>query len=186
MELPKTATKIKNTKEHWIDIDGSVYCIDGRNNVKRKIIKKSQNKIHGYSYCGINYNKGGVVSKRVHRLVAEAFLPNPHNYNVVGHRNNIKDDNRLENLYWTTVSKNTKKAFEDGLAKNDKGFEDSQSKPVNMYKTKTNELLNTFGSIGEAYKHTGIGKSTISRQARYKRPVRKEFYFRFIDDEDCR
>lgn len=184
MKLPKTAVKIKGSKNHWIDINGDVYSLNNRHNQKKYLIKKAQCTIHGYKYCGINYIGKGVVSKRVHRLVAEAFIPNPNNYNIVGHKNNIKSDNRVENLYWTTTSENTKKAFDDGLAKNAKGAEDSQSIPVLMFCTKTNKLINSFGSISEASRETGIDKTTISRQARYKRPCRKEFYFRFPDDAD--
>ena len=180
MKLPKTAVKIKGSK-NWIDINGDVYGLDR----KGRIFKKAQSIVHGYKYCGINYIGKGVVSKRVHRLVAEAFIPNPNSYNIVGHKNNIKSDNRVENLYWTTTSENTKKAFDDGLAKNAKGAEDSQSIPVLMFCTKTNKLINSFGSISEASRETGIDKTTISRQARYKRPCRKEFYFRFPDDADA-
>lgn len=180
MKLPKTAVKIKGSK-NWIDINGDVYGLDR----KGRIFKKVQSISHGYKYCGINYIGKGVVSKRVHRLVAEAFIPNPNNYNIVGHKNNIKSDNRVENLYWTTTSENTKKAYNDGLAKNAKGAEDSQSIPVLMFCTKTNKLINSFGSISEASRETGIDKTTISRQARYKRPCRKEFYFRFHDDADA-
>lgn len=182
MVIPKTAKPIRGSKEHWIDIDGSVYCIDNRFNRKRKVIKKAQTICHGYKYCGINYN-GKITTKRVHRLVAEAFIDNPNNYNIVGHKNNIKSDNRVDNLYWTTISENTKKAFDDGLAKNDKGFDDSQSKPVFMFETATNKKVGEFGSCRIASEQTGISLSTISRQAKYKRPVRKKFYFRYIDDE---
>lgn len=184
MKLPKTAIRIKGAKDCWIDINGDVYSLNNRHNQKKYLFKKSQSTIHGYKYCGINYIDRGVVNKRVHRLVAEAFIPNPNNYNIIGHKNNIKSDNRVENLYWTTTSKNTKKAFDDGLIKNDKGIEDSQSKPVLMFCTTSNKLINSFGSISEASKETGIDKTTISRQARYKRPSRKEFYFRFNDDTD--
>ncbi len=184
MKLPKTAVPIKNSIDHWIDIDGSVYAINKRNNQKKEIIKKSQHTVCGYKYCGIRY-KGETtnISKRVHRLVAEAFIPNPNNYNIIGHKNNIKSDNRVENLYWTTTKENTQKAYDDGLAKNNKGFDDKQSNPVIMFETKTNKKLGIFGSICEASNITGISKSTISRQAKYKRPVRKEFYFRYIDDK---
>ena len=183
-ELPKTAKYIENSEDHWIDFDGSVYAYNTRNNQKRELIKKSQHLVHGYKYCGIKYKgRENNITKRVHRLVAEAFIPNPNNYNVVGHRNNIKDDNRVENLYWTTVQENTQKAFDDGLAKNDKGYDDSQSNPVIMFETATNKKINEYGSICEASKQTGISKNTISRQAKYKRPVRKPFYFRYADDE---
>ena len=68
--------------------------------------------------------------------------------------------------------------------KNDKGYDDSQSKPVIMYNTKTNEEVKRFGSIIEASNVTGIPKSTIARQAKYHRPVRKEYYFRYGNDID--
>lgn len=183
MVLPNTARKIKYSINHWVDIDGSIYCIDERNRAKRHLIKKAQSNNLGYKYCGIRYKNKGTVSKRVHRLVAEAFIPNPNNLKVIGHKNNIKSDNRVENLYWTTTSENTKKAFDDGLAKNDKGYEDSQSKPVIMFNTYTNDVLGKYGSIIEASLITGISKSTIARQAKYKRPVRKPFYFRYQNEE---
>lgn len=63
-------------------------------------------------------------------------------------------------------------------------MEGSQSKPVIQFDTKTCQQVKLFGSIREAFRKTGIPISTISRQARYKRPTRKEFYFRFCDDED--
>lgn len=184
MNLPKTAVPIKGSINHWIDVDGSVYAIDTRCGRERKLIKKAQTTCCGYKYCGIRYHgETQNRSKRVHRLVAEAFIPNPNGYNVVGHKNNIKSDNRVENLYWTTVKENTQKAFDDGLAKNDKGFDDSQSKPVAMFETKTNKLLGIYGSECEAVRKTGLSKTTICRQAKYKRPVRKPFYFRYLDDE---
>lgn len=184
MTVPNTAVKIKNAVDHWVDMDGNIYCIDKRNN-HHGVVRKAQHLVHGYKYCGIVYKTGKVITKRVHRLVAEAFLPNPNNYNIVGHKNNIKSDNRVENLYWTTIQENTQKAVDDGLLKNDKGFDDSQSHPVNMYDTYTNRLINTFGSIRDASRITGIPITTISRQAKYKRPVRKPFYFRYHDDIDC-
>ena len=183
-KLPETARYIEGSDNHWIDVDGSVYAYNNRNNHNKVLIKKSQHTVHGYKYCGIRY-KGQYcnTSKRVHRLVAEAFIPNPNNYSVVGHKNNIKSDNRVENLYWTTVKENTQKAYDDNLAKNDKGYDDSQSKPVIMFDTFTNKKINEYGSICEASKLTGISKNTTSRQAKYKRPVRKPYYFRYIDDE---
>ena len=54
-----------------------------------------------------------------------------------------------------------------------------------MYNTYTNELINSFGSCRIASESTGVSFGTIIRQAKYHRPVRKPYYFRFQDDKTC-
>ena len=68
----------------------------------------------GYLRIYYKVDKVG-VNKIVHRLLAQAFIPNPDNKPQVNHINGIKDDNRIENLEWCTNVENKKHSKENGL-----------------------------------------------------------------------
>lgn len=59
----------------------------------------------GYLRVGL-YKNGKYSNYGVHRLVAEAFIQNPNNLQCINHKNEIKTDNRVENLEWCTNSYN--------------------------------------------------------------------------------
>ena len=81
---------------------------------KGKILK--QNK-QVYYRISVNIN-GKCVSKSVHRLVAEAFIPNLENKPCINHKDGNKLNNNIENLEWCTVQENTKHAYDNKLQNN--------------------------------------------------------------------
>tara|TARA_R110000787_G_C13149682_1_gene418323 strand:- start:46 stop:519 length:474 start_codon:yes stop_codon:yes gene_type:complete len=66
---------------------------------------KTQTMMDGYPYVNL-YNDGKKKMKKIHRLIAEHYIPNPQNKQFVDHINRIRDDNRIENLRWVTSSEN--------------------------------------------------------------------------------
>lgn len=176
-KIPPDAVLISGTLDEYVDPRGKVYGYNHRKNQPIYPYVKEQQEISGYMYVPINY-RSGRKTKRVHRVVAEAFIPNPSCLPIVMHKNNDKKDNSVGNLKWGTVSENTRQAYEDGLLRNAKGFDDSQSIPCDMYETATNAFVKSFGSCKEAEKFTGIDASTIARQVQHPEiPFRKTYYF---------
>lgn len=118
-------------KETWKDIAGyeGFYLVSNFGRIKsvainRKYGKKTNRTIYckpniiKSGYCYTQLCKNGYSSRKgiqIHRLVANAFLPNPFNKPDVNHKDGNKQNNRVDNLEWVTKSENSKHAFENGF-----------------------------------------------------------------------
>jgi len=82
-------------------------CGRVRNKNTGKLMKLGE--LKSGSYKTVSLKKKGCKSKgcQVHRLVAQAFIPNPLNLSLVNHKNGVKYNNNLENLEWITSRDNT-------------------------------------------------------------------------------
>lgn len=75
----------------------------------------------GHGYAAVRLcDSGKETDKKVHRLVAEAFIRNEDNKPQVNHINGIKKDNRISNLCWATARENIQHACDLGLNTNHK------------------------------------------------------------------
>lgn len=68
----------------------------------------------GYQICRL-CKESHIKAFKVHRLVAQAFIPNVQNKPQVNHLDGVKANNHVENLEWCTISENQKHAFRTGL-----------------------------------------------------------------------
>lgn len=81
---------------------------------KPKKLKPSTDK-KGYLIVNLYDGNGNCKSKKVHRLVAEAFIPNPDGKRCVCHKDNNPANCMVDNLYWGTDQENQDQAWKDGL-----------------------------------------------------------------------
>ena len=118
---------------------------------------------YGYGYLCVSLNtQKNQKGYFVHRLVAQAFIPNPENKPEVNHKNGIKDDNRVENLEWVTAQENTIHAHKTGLC-DYKGV----SKPVAQCDEYEN-IIKVFKNSRQAAKH-------INKSVECSRNIRKDY-----------
>lgn len=173
--------------DYYITTTGKVYTDYGNGMFyPMKVFKilRPYDKTKGYWYVNIKNKDGKTVSRRLHVLLAKAFIPNPDHLPCVMHLDDDGFNYNLDNLKWGTISENTKMAFDNGKAHNDKGFDDSQSIPVKQYDTLTGKLIREFGSVREASKAVGMTVTGILRQCKNKTDTITDTYFRFSNDED--
>ena len=154
------ALKIKDFPDYYVTDCGDVYSRQTKRNPNGRIkkMKLSVGK-NGYLRVCLRQNKKKIL-RLVHRLVAEAFIPNHKNKSDVNHINGNKADNRVKNLEWNTRSENELHAYRVLHKKpNIANF-----KPVLQIKDKC--IISEYKSALEAERKTGVNCICISRCCR--------------------
>lgn len=140
---------LQNLTEQWRPIDGfeDFYEVSDlgfvrtvpqyssfSNNQKRELASRllKPGLANGYFLVGLRIN-GKTHTRPVHRLVAQAFIPNPDNLPEVNHKFGDKTDNRASELEWCTESYNTLHSYDAGLRK--KAASDSPDEKRGIIKT---------------------------------------------------
>lgn len=120
--------------------------------LKSKCIKPWRDN-HGYPTVSLS-KEGKVRKHKIHRLVAEAFILNPENKPTVNHINEVRHDNRVENLEWATYQENNNHGLHNERVSK------TLSKPVEQLDRDGNVISN-FESIKAASLVTGINAANI-------------------------
>lgn len=128
---------------------------------------------NGFGYKYVMMVKNGKYKQyKVHRLVAEAFIPNPENKPFVNHKDCNRSNNCFTNLEWCTQKENINYSQKVNSSFN------TRNKSVLQY-DKSNNLIATYKSISEASRRTKIAISSISYSCNKKRKTGGGYVWRF-------
>ena len=105
--------------EKWTEVlSNSNYDVSNTGKVKRSGSDKDCSVRDKKGYLAVDlYRDGRRKTERVHRLVAEAFVPNPDNKPEVNHIDGNRYNNNASNLEWVTHKENVHHAWDNGLAR---------------------------------------------------------------------
>lgn len=181
-------------REIWKDVKGyeGLYQVSNLGRIwsvkSQKYLKPWVNTC-GYHLVGLISKNGKQKKEQIHRLVALAFIENPNNYPQVNHKDENKGNNCVENLEWVTAKQNCNYGTRnERIAEKIKGENhylygkhlseehkahiiDSsvKSKSVCQINIETNTIVNTFKSMREAERQTGVKHQHIWRVCVHKR-----------------
>lgn len=168
-------------EEIWKDIPGyeGLYQASNLGRIKsiyryKKILIPYIDK-NGYLRVRLYKNKVGTY-KGIHKWVAETFIPNPNNFIEINHKNEIKTDNRVENLEWCNNLYNIHygTGIERGTSK--------RSKKVKQYDL-YNNTIKSYKSLSEASKINNIPIANIHKVCVGQRKTAGGYVWKFENIE---
>ena len=171
--------------EEWKDIKdyeglyqvsnwGKILSLNYRNTGKPVLMNPGTDK-DGYLVVYLSKNGEDKLCK-VHRLVAQTFIPNPDNLPQVNHKDEDKTNNRVENLEWKSPKDNSNHGTRtERVAKaNTNGI---RSKPI-LQLSLSGDLIREWPSIGECGRN-GFSKGNVWSCCNGKLPQYKGFLWRY-------
>lgn len=171
-------------EEIWKDIKDyeGLYQISSLGRVKslwygkERILKLGKDKDN---YLTTNLCKEGKIKIfKVHRLVAQTFIPNPNNYPCVNHKDENKQNNTVENLEWCTHKYNVNYGTAIERRTDKLLNREDLSKKVYQY-TKDGEFVKEWESTKECERKNGFYHSTVSACCNGKLKTYKGFIWKY-------
>ena len=182
-------------KENWKDIKGyeGSYCVSNTgkvkslgylqydinnktyNFIKREKILIGQDTKKGYLLVRL-YKNGKYKIVSIHRLVAQAFIPNPNNLPQVNHKDENKSNNCVDNLEWCDNKYNCN--YGTRTKRMSETLKNRNCKKVYQY-NKLMKLLNIYKSISEASKVNNFSTSGIAQCCNNKIKTYKGYIWKY-------
>lgn len=187
--------------ENWKDVNGyeglyqvsdcgrvkslerDVYFPNGTviRHIEEKILVQS---LVGNGYAGVNlYKNGKSKTMLVHRLVAEAFIPNPENEPQINHRDEVKTNNAVENLEWCSAQENALYGTRiQRCVQNHRSYKlgnNPSAKAVFCV-----ELNKTFDCAKRVEEELGIWGTSIIKVCKGKAKIAGGFHWRYANEND--
>ena len=184
---------IEQNIELWKSIEGYPnYMISNLGRVKslrfrKEKIMKLRNDSDGYLLINFHKNKKQNTFK-VHRLVAQTFIPNPENKPHIDHINGIRDDNRVENLRWVTIKENNNNPLHRNKISESRKMIFSHlhfaSKPIIQF-TKNGEFIKKWNNAQDVAREWKLySGSNIHSCCRGKIKTTYNYTWRFAEQEN--
>lgn len=143
--------------ETWKEVPkNSDYLVSDTGKIRKKssMVEHSTRYSKGYEIVDL-YKNGKRKTVRVHRLVAEAFIPNNDNKPEVNHIDGNKHNNNVDNLEWVTKKENCRHAWNNNLIKPSYGMKGKKNpnggrKGIPIRIKETGEVFKTLHDCAEA------------------------------------
>lgn len=172
MDCITICKNINGFKRYLIDENGNVYDIKRDKSVCKWIDTV------GYYQCNLRDDNNKKYYKRVHRLVAQSYIPNPNNFPQVNHKDGNKLNNNVENLEWTTNSQNVQHGYDNNLYK----FK-SRSHEIKVI-SKNDNSVKHYPSIRNMCEDLKINRKTVTMILKGEKDTNNYNYsFEYVEED---
>ena len=166
--------EVTDNNNYMVSDNGQVKGVDSDYN-------KAVRDCKGYLTVDL-YKNGKRSTRRVHILVAEAFIPNPECKPEVNHRDGNKHNNRVDNLEWVTHKENCEHAWGTGLQRPSYGML-GKSNPNAGRKGRPFRVVETnqvFNTLKECEETIGCDNRHINDCLRGRQKSHRGYHFEYI------